>query len=216
MALRLLSNPNSPFVHKVLLVARELGIRDRISVEDVSVSPLAGVTGTQVTDANPLGKIPTLIVSGTPPTAIFDSSVIVQYLDTISPLKKVLASPSDTTRYNALTVEALADGVLDAALLLRYEIVVRSAEHRHQAWTDGQQAKIKRGIIHLAKLQLPDPASQGALPLQGIATATVLWYLGRRFPELGWSTWEGGAKLAEWYDQVKTRPGWSEEDLPVV
>src|SRR5262249_34851513 len=110
--MQLLSNPLSPYGRKVKIAMAMNGLVDRIEVLKVDTKPLAAP---EIVKANPLGKIPALVVDGD--TAIFDSHVICEYLDSLAPAP-VLFPRSGVERVRTLTLGALADGVLDAALLL--------------------------------------------------------------------------------------------------
>lgn len=204
-------SPNSPYVKKVVLALRELGLEN-------TVINKRGVTGptlkhTEHDQWNPSGKVPTLVLEGNRP--IFGSQVIMQYLDSLAPAdKRILPPAEDTTRYDELVLESLADALLDAALLCRYEVTTRPEELRWQDWIDGQMSKMHRALpLIYARLdpssglyQLPDPAAN-VLSYGGIAIASACWYLDKRFPELDWRAGPG-AKLATWYSAIQLRESW--------
>ncbi|TDL21475.1 hypothetical protein BD410DRAFT_789581 [Rickenella mellea] len=207
---QLFASPTSPFVHKVLIAAVELGLQDQIGYSSQIVNVFSSPNDT-VCSTNPLGKIPALILpSGSP---IFGSSVIVQYLDSVSS-KNILPAYDDPKRYDSLTFEALGDGILEAALLIRYELTGRDFSKQNEVWITAQHGKIERGLKHLMKVTLPPPDTPAPLPIEGISVASVLWYLEGRFPTLAWWEWPGGFELKGWYEKVKGREGWLKYDFP--
>ncbi|KZP01466.1 glutathione S-transferase domain-containing protein [Calocera viscosa TUFC12733] len=208
MSLELYYSGGSPFARKVLIVARELGLRDKLVLHEVAPSPTKLTP--ELNPHNPLATVPTLV---TPNGPIFDSPVVVQYLDAISVTAKVLPPASDLSRYAALTYDHLVNGTLGAMLLVRYEGAVRPAELHSEAWVSGQTAKAKRGIIRLSQLPLPD-ISGTTLPLQAIDLLCLVWYLDRRFAHLKWREWEGASVLAGWYETAEKSKSWVEEVAP--
>lgn len=180
----LLSSPASPFGRKVKIAAAVAGLSERIDIEPTDTSR----SGRLQTD-NPLGKIPVLIADGEEP--IYDSRVIVEYLDILSGGDRLIpAEPK--ARIAALRLQALADGIMDAALLRRYEFM-RDAGERSAGW-DGRQAdKIARG---LAALEAAPPSLDG-INVGQIATACALGYLDLRF-EGAWRA--GHPRLVAWLD----------------
>ncbi|KAK9896763.1 hypothetical protein P389DRAFT_172156 [Cystobasidium minutum MCA 4210] len=206
-------SPTSPYVKKVVLALRETGLENTVTNKKTTANP----TGPQNEQSqwNPSGKVPTLLVDGTRP--IFGSQTIVQYIDSIAPSdKKILPPTEDTTRYDELVLESMADSVLDAALLTRYETAVRPEQYQWKDWIEGQTRKMKRAVELLQArtdsssdlYQLPDPTDTSkALSLGGIAVASALWYLDFRYPEIDWRSGEG-AKLAAWYEAIQKRDSW--------
>ena len=165
--MKLLSSPSSPYVRKVMITAHLKGV-----VSKIALSP----TNTNVVDEtlnrnNPLAKIPCLVTDGG--EAIFDSHVICEYLDSLAP-SPVLFPKAGTARWRALTLGALGDGILDAAILLVYEKRFRPEGFAVKAWTDRQQAKIDQAVDHLEAA----PPSFGTTPDYGHLTiACALGYL---------------------------------------
>jgi len=141
---------------------------------------------TQIHASNPLGKVPCLVLEGG--EAVFDSRVIVEYLDTLSPVGKLIPA-NGRERAEVKTWEALADGLLDAALLARMENVWvhRTPEQRSQAWIDRQLEKISEALRAMSH-GLSDKAycSGAHLSLSDIAVGCALGYLDFRFPEIAW------------------------------
>lgn len=142
----------------------------------------------------PLGKIPALLIDGRP---IYASENICQYLDSLAG-NLALPAPGSLARHEALTTEALSAGIVDAALLLRYERSGmdndRPAELVWDKWVEGQLSKIRRAIPVLSRRELPDPEAE-VLGLDGVAAAVALWYADKRAADANWRQLEGGDKL---------------------
>ncbi|PKM33236.1 MAG: glutathione S-transferase, partial [Gammaproteobacteria bacterium HGW-Gammaproteobacteria-12] len=162
----------SPFARKVRVLAHEAGLLGRIELLDTAVLPTT--LNEQVNARNPLGKIPVLLTDDG--EALYDSRVICEYLDTLHQGRKVL--PEGGERWQVLRLAALADGLMDAALLARYERGVRPAELQWSAWLDGQLGKVQRA---LAELERQVGQLQGPLDLAQIGVACALGYLDFRF-----------------------------------
>src|SRR3954453_16807005 len=138
--MKLLFGPISPYTRKVRVVLAEKKIECELEVADVNP------VDNPVNPHNPLGKVPTLILDDG--TAIYDSRVIVEFLDGKSPISKLI--PEDLRdRVAVRRWEALADGVLDAGLLVRYESL-RDKKERSKAWSDKQVARVRRGLEQMA------------------------------------------------------------------
>jgi glutathione S-transferase len=170
MEMKLYYAPPSPFARKVRVLARELGLQDRVQEVVVNTTPVAPAP--EVTTANPLSKIPTLVLADG--TSLYDSRVIAEYLLT-------LAGKGGGTDWSVLRRQALADGVLDAGLAHRYETVLRPKELHWPEWLAAQMGKVRSGIAALAS-DLPEPAPR----LDAIATACTLGWLEFRMPEFAW------------------------------
>ena len=167
----------SPFARKVRVLAAETGLLDQIELLDTAVLPTT--LNERVNALNPLGKIPVLLTDDD--ETLYDSRVICEYLDTLHPGAKLL--PSGASRWQVLRLAALADGLMDAALLARYERGVRPAELQWAAWLDGQLGKVQRS---LAELERQVERLQGPLDLGQIGVACALGYLDFRFADLDW------------------------------
>ena len=187
--MKLLSSPLSPYGRKVKITMAMKGLNDKIEIAAVDTNPGDSV---EINNTNPLGKIPALVVDGK--TAIFDSHVICEYLDGLAP-SPVLFPKSGPERFRTLTLGALADGILDAALLLVYEKRFRPEDKWHAPWQQRQQAKIARALDQLEKSQ---PAWSGSPDYGHLTLACALGYLDFRH-EGKWRS--GHPKLVAWLDQ---------------
>ena len=167
----------SPFARKVRVLAAETGLLDRIELLDTAVLPTT--LNERVNALNPLGKIPVLLTDDG--QALYDSRVICEYLDTQHQGPKLL--PDGAARWPVLRMAVLADGLMDAALLARYERAARPAELQWSAWLEGQLGKIQRA---LAELERQVEQLQGPLDLAQIGVACALGYLDFRFADLDW------------------------------
>jgi len=184
--LTLRSSPSSPFGRKVRIAAAWLGLDGRIAVEPANTGDPADSLRRQ----NPLGKIPALILEDG--QAIFDSRVIVEYLDGLAGGGRLLPVALGP-RIRALTLQALADGIADAAILQVYEKRVREPAERSAGWVAYQAEKVSRS---LAALEAEPPAAD-AVDVGAIALASALGYLDLRFA----GEWRGDhPKLVAWLD----------------
>jgi glutathione S-transferase len=178
--MKLIGSTTSPYVRKVRVVMAEKKLEFSFVSEDVWAAT------TTISGSNPLGKVPCLIMEGA--EALFDSRVIVEYLDTLSPVGKLIPTVG-RERAEIKTWEALADGVLDASILARLEATWagRSTEQRSQAWIDRQLGKVNDALKAMS-LGLGDkPFCAGIhFTLADIAVGCALGYLDFRFPELAW------------------------------
>ena len=195
--MKLFSSPTSPFVRKILIQLHESEMSDRVELIDLSATGLSPVSPVQELDArNPLGKIPALVLEE---DTLFDSRVIAEYLDTLHGGPRLLPA-SGPERFAALRQVALADGICDAAVLVRYETVVRPEALRWGAWVEGQLAKIRRAVAVLDGEGLADRVHLGT-----IAAAVALGYLDLRYPDADlWRTAHPG--LVTWYERFAERP----------
>jgi len=198
----LLSSPASPYGRKVKIAAHHLGLKDRITIEQIDTnSPNARLLG-----LNPLGKIPALILDDK--QVLFDSRVIVEYLDSIATASRIFI-PGGNARYQDLTLSALADGMMDASLLQVYEIRKRPAEDRSQDWLDAQAEKVARS---LEVLEADTPSTQDGITIGHISLACALGYLDLRFNG-DWRT--NHPNLVSWLDGFAARvPGFDKTRPP--
>jgi glutathione S-transferase len=185
--LTLRTSPASPFGRKVRIAAALLGLEERIAIVAADTNDPADSLRQQ----NPLGKIPTLV--GEDGEAIYDSRVIVEYLDSLAGGGRRLIPADLATRIPALTLQALADGAADAAVLQVYERRVREPAERSAKWVGYQAGKVTRA---LAALESKSPKA-GAIHVGAIALACMLGYLDLRFA----GEWRAGhPQLAAWLD----------------
>ena len=192
--MKLRYNQGSPYVRKVMLVAHELGLVDKIELLPTVVSPVEA--NTTLATENPLMKVPALVTDDG--EVLFDSPVICEYLDSLAGGGKVFPAAGEA-RWAALRQQALGDGILDALILCRYEIAARPEDKRFAGWTDGQMKKAHQGLAALDREDLSGPHTIG-----WVTAACMLGYLDFRFASDGWRTRH--PKLAEWYKGVEQLP----------
>ncbi|MBD3845604.1 glutathione S-transferase [Bosea sp. SSUT16] len=185
------SSPASPFGRKVKIAALELGLMDRIEIVVADTTDPAEPLRRQ----NPLGKIPTLVLEDG--MTLFDSRVIVEYLDHLAGGGKLI--PAGEARFAQLRLQALADGICDAALLQVYEGRFRPEAGRNADWLAHQTGKVSRA---LATLETAPPAFTNRPRIGEIALACALGYLDLRFA----GTWRADyPKLVAWLDDFAAR-----------
>lgn len=192
--MKLLMAPPSPFARKVRVVIRETGQTDAVEEVNVATTPLA--SDPSVVAANPTGKIPALLRDDGP--AIYDSRVITRFLDA-----RVQAGLYPPARlWEVLTLEATADAILDAAVIMVYEQRFRSPEMQSADWLAGQWGKITRGLDAIDGRWMSHLS--GPLDAGQIAVGCMLGYLDFRFPDRPWR--EGREALSAWEAEFATRP----------
>jgi glutathione S-transferase len=176
--MKLIGSDGSPYVRKVRVVLAEKKIDYRFVREDVW-SP-----DTVIGQSNPLGKVPTLVTDDG--GNVFDSRVIVEYLDTVTPIHRLIP-PSGRARVEVRCWEALGDGLLDAAILARLEQTQRPEALRSAAWIDRQMRKVDAALDAMAK-GLGDKAfcCEGKYTLADVAVGCALGYLDFRFVHIDW------------------------------
>ena len=178
--MKIIGSTTSPYVRKVRVVMAEKKLDYQFVLEDVWAAH------TTIAQTNPLGKIPCLVMESG--DVIYDSRVIVEYMDALSPVSKLIPT-SGRERAEVKTWEALADGVLDAAVLARLEETWtgRLDTQRSPAWIARQMDKITQSL-HVMSRQLGDKPLCSAihLSLSDIAVGCALGYLDFRFPQLPW------------------------------
>ena len=188
----------SPFVRKVMVLLAEAGRTGDVELVAGFGSPTAPHPA--VVAANPVGKIPCLILDDG--TTLYDSRVITRYLDERHGLGLY---PRDERVWATLTLEAHADGILDAAVLCVYESRCRDEAIRSPAWLAGQHAKITRALDALEARWLGH--LDGPLDIGQIAVGCALEYLDFRLEIGGWPPWrEGRTPLAAWAEAFGERP----------
>ena len=178
--MKLIGSSSSPYVRKVRVVMAEKKLDYDFVLEDVWSAD------TQIIESNPLGKVPCLIMEGA--EALFDSRVIVEYLDTLSPVGKLIPSVG-RERAEVKTWEALSDGVLDAAILARLEATWpgRTKAQRSQAWIDRQLGKVEAALKAMSQGLGEKPFCAGIhFSLADVRVGCALGYLDFRFPQIDW------------------------------
>lgn len=178
--MKLLGAVTSPYVRKVRIVMAEKKLEYQFLLEDVWAAD------TRIVESNPLGKVPCLLMETG--EALYDSRVIVEYLDTLSPVGKLIP-PSGRERTEVKVWEALADGLLDAAIAARLEAhwAGRTEEQRSQVWIDRQLGKVHDSLSAMSRGLGDKPWCAGNhLTLADIAVGCALGYLDFRFPNIGW------------------------------
>jgi glutathione S-transferase len=189
----------SPFVRKVMVLAHEKNILDRLERVPSPLTPVE--PNADLMRANPLGKIPALTLDDG--TVLFDSPVICEYLDTLGSQPKLFPA-AGAERWRALCLNALADGLLDAAMAARVEAALRPAEKQWDKWSEVQLQKVRNALDSLNGAYAP---SAQALTIGEIAVGCALGWLDFRMPQLEWR--KGREQLAAWYETFSARPSMS-------
>jgi len=200
--MKLIGSAASPYVRKVRVVMAEKRLDYQFIQEDVWAED------TTIGHSNPLGKVPCLVMEGS--EAMFDSRVIVEYLDTLSPVGKLIPTQG-RERAEVKTWEALADGVMDAGILWRLEATwaKRADGERSQAWIERQRAKVLAGIGAMSKGLGDKPFCSGIhLSLSDIAVGCALGWVSFRFPQIDWR--EEYPNLGRLHDKLLQRPSFAD------
>lgn len=205
--MKLIGSRTSPYVRKVRIVLAEKKLDCKFVEENVWAE------ATTIGDVNPLGKVPALVLEDG--SVVYDSRVIVEYLDTLSPVGRLIPG-NGRERAEVRTWEALADGTMDAAATARLEQTWpgRADGERSQAWIDRQLGKVHTAIEAMAKGLGDDPWFCGAhLTLADIAVGAALGYVEFRFPEIGWRA--SHPNLARLQDKLMQRQSFQDTAPPV-
>jgi glutathione S-transferase len=204
MPMKLFYSATSPFVRKCLVSAWELGVRERLELVPAAAHPVN--RDRSVVARNPLGKIPTLV---TEDGVLYDSRVICEYLNSLG--DGHLLPKQGPGRWAVLVDQALADGIMDAAVLTRYEEAVRPESLRWKDWIAGQLDKVSCGLaqIELRKNGLGDRVDLGT-----IALACALGYLDFRFESFGWR--DKAPNTAVWFKGFSQRSSMLETRPPAA
>jgi glutathione S-transferase len=197
--MKLFYAPTSPFVRKVMVTAHELGLIDRIELVPCAVSPVN--RNSDVVAKNPLGKIPALITEDG--MALYDSRVICQYLNSVASGSIIPAEGA--ARWIALRDEALGDGLMDAAVLIRYETFARPEPLRWQEWIDG---KFEAARCAVRGIEAEAGGLAGRNDIGVISIACALGYLDFRNPEFDWAAL--APQTAAWYKNYQSRPAFQQ------
>jgi len=202
--MKLIGSLTSPYVRKVRIVFAEKKIEVPLIQENVWSQD------TKIMESNPLGKVPCLVMDDG--GAMFDSRVIVEYADTLSPVNKLIPS-SGKDKAAVKTWEALADGILDASVLARLEATWRPDEQKSQAWIDRQLHKIDVSLKAMSKgLGESEWCFGNQLSLADIAVGCALDYLIFRFPNIQWQT--SYPNLDRLYEKLMSRPSFANTAPP--
>jgi glutathione S-transferase len=194
--LQLLYAPTSPFVRKVMVCAHFAGLAGQIELLPSAAHPVR--RDGRIALHNPLAKVPTLVLpSG---QALYDSRVICEYIAALGGNDHLFPA-NGTDRWRALALQSLADGLLDAALLARYEVTARPVEYQWPDWRGAQLVKIGACLDEIeAQAALADTH-----PTIGeIAVGCALGYLDFRFPDIDWRG--GRPRAARWFAAFQTQP----------
>lgn len=203
--MKLAYSPTSPYVRKVMVMLHETGQLADVTLETRTTTPLA--PDQTLVSSNPLGKVPALERSEGP--ALYDSRVICAYLNDRA---KASLYGSGARHWEILTLEATADGILDAALSMTYESRMRPEDKQMPEWVDGQWDKVARACGALNTRWMSHLA--GPLDMGQIAVACALGYVDFRHDARGWRS--GNDALAAWYAQFDSRPSMQATRPPVA
>ncbi|WP_201314303.1 glutathione S-transferase [Dyella sp. EPa41] len=195
--MKLLYQTHSPYARKVLVLAHEAGLADRLDVLHHETSPTW--RNDEVFRLNPLGKVPVLLLDDG--VALFDSNVICEYLDSLHD-RRPLIPRERMARLRALRTQALAQGLCDAGIAVRHETVRRPEALRYPAMRDGQIEKLVASYDFLER-EWAQAAGDAPVDLGQIAVATALsWLAFRELPDFE----QGRPRLAAWYRRFIGRP----------
>jgi glutathione S-transferase len=198
--MKLIGSVTSAYVRKARVVLAEKKLDYQFELENVWAPE------TTIASSNPLGKVPCLVMEDG--SAMYDSRVIAEYLDTLTPVCKLLPANS-RDRANVKVWEALADGVLDAAVLAYLERTWRPAEQQSQAWFDRQMGKVHGGIKVMSENLGEQPFCMGIhYTLADVAVGCTLGWLSFRFPSIDWRT--PYPNLARLFDKLSERPSFKD------
>jgi glutathione S-transferase len=196
--MKLHHNPASPYVRKVRVLALETGLSDNIELANVTLTPIG--PDANVCADNPIGKIPTLVCDDG--SALYDSRVICEYLDSLHGGARMFPEQGEA-RWTAVRRQALADGILDAAVGTRYESFLRPEELRWPDWINAQLTKVRRSLDVLEHESLG-----GGVDIGTISIACALGYLDFRYPDEDWRTTR--PRLSEWFESFSQRSSMQE------
>ncbi|MDP6993619.1 MAG: glutathione S-transferase N-terminal domain-containing protein [Woeseiaceae bacterium] len=194
--MELFFSPTSPYVRKVLILANEIGIADQIEFIDRHPHPVD--RDPSIVAKNPTGKVPTLLLDDG--TALYDSRVICRYLASLS-TGPTMYPTAASDLWQVLTLEALADGLLDAALIIYYETFERPKDQIWEDWLAGQWEKIDSTVDEYERVL---DNYTGQVNAATIAIACTLGYLDFRFEDHLWRP--GHAGIQAWYEEFAKRP----------
>ena len=198
--MKLIGSVTSAYVRKARVVLAEKKLDYQFELENVWAPE------TNIASSNPLGKVPCLVMEDG--STMYDSRVIAEYLDTLTPVCKLLPANS-RDRANVKVWEALADGVLDAAVLAYLERTWRPGEQQSQAWFDRQMGKVHGGLAVMSENLGEQPFCMGIhYTLADVAVGCTLGWLAFRFPDIGWR--DTYPNLARLFDKLSERPSFKD------
>jgi glutathione S-transferase len=202
--MKLIGSLTSPYVRKARIVFAEKKIEVPLIQENVWSQD------TKIMESNPLGKVPCLVMDDG--GAMFDSRVIVEYADTLSPVNKLIPS-SGKEKAAVKTWEALADGILDASVLARLEATWRPDEQKSQAWIDRQLLKVDVSLKAMSNgLGEAEWCFGNQMSLADISVGCALDYLIFRFPNIQWQA--SYPNLNRLYKKLMARPSFENTAPP--
>lgn len=204
--MKIIGSLTSPYVRKVRIVFLEKKVDIDLALENVWADD------TKIASNNPLGKIPCLVLDDG--ENIYDSRVIAEYADTLSPVSQLIPSNS-RDRATVKTWEALADGIVDASILARLEASWRPSEEQSPAWIARQMSKIDISLRQMSSQLAENQWCHGKqITLADIAVGCALGYLLLRFPTLTWQAQY--PNLASLYQRLMERPSFAETSAPLT
>ena len=204
-SLTLFHNPASPFVRKVRVLLIETGQQDRVALQVCMPTPVN--PDAQLVQGNPVGKIPALRLADG--SVLHDSRVILDYFD-YQHVGNPLIPRDGSARWRRLTLASMADGIMDAAVLVRYESALRPVEKHWDQWLDEQRNKIRRTLAELEQEAIAELTSR--FDIASISVACALGYLDFRHPDMQWRS--TNPQLAAWYAEVSQRPSMLQTQPP--
>jgi glutathione S-transferase len=204
--MKLIGSLTSPYVRKVRIVFLEKKVDLDLELENVWAAD------TKIALNNPLGKVPCLVLDDG--EVIYDSRVIAEYADTLSPVGKLIPTGS-RERATVKTWETLADGVEDAGILARLEVTLRPPEQQSSAWIERQMGKMKTSLAQMSR-ELGEKAwcHSNQMTLADIAVGCALGYLLFRFPDIAWQAQY--PNLDALYQKLMQRPSFAETAPPAA
>ena len=204
--MKLIGSLTSPYVRKVRIVFSEKKVDVDLELENVWAAD------TKIANSNPLGKVPCLILDDG--EALYDSRVIAEYADALSPVSKLI--PVDSReRASVKTWEALADGIMDAGILARLERTWRPADQQSSAWVDRQMGKIQTSLRQMSETLGGNAWCRGnQITLADIAIGCALGWLLLRFPDVKWQVQY--PNLDRLYQKLLQRPSFMETEPPAA
>jgi glutathione S-transferase len=187
----------SPYARKTIVVAHELRLIEQVELVEITVPTIPTNPNPELARENPLVKVPVLVLDSG--ERLLDSIVIAEYLDSLSPGPRVFPA-SGSARWRALKLHALADGIMDAGVLVRLE-GLRPEQHRWPTWVTAQHGKVLGALDYIES----DPAIlEGEFHIGHIALVCALEWIVFRDVHRDWPI--GHPRLAAWYEQIRDRP----------